>query len=64
MAQLQIIRKELSVNDLKFLAMLKNSVYSFINDVNKSNFPFSIIDKVGDLETFYHKVQNEVQYDL
>ena len=56
MAQLKITKKDLSIDDLRFLAMMKSTFDSFIKEVNLSDFPISILEEAGDLESFYYEV--------
>lgn len=60
---MRIIKKELNILDLEFLAMQCIDVHIFINRVNKSHFPLSVLDDAGDLETFYFGINGSVMYD-
>lgn len=60
---MEIIKKELNILDLEFLAMQCIDVHTFINRVNKSHFPLSVLDDAGDLESFYFKINGTFIYD-
>lgn len=60
---MRIIKKDLNIIDLEFLAMQSITLYSFINRVNKSPFPLSVLKEAGDLESFYYKINGVTIYD-
>lgn len=63
MAELRIIKKQLTISDLEMLACLHATADSFIRAVCNSPFPLSILEQAGDLETFYFGINGSVMYD-